>query len=422
MTFKISILPEMEVFRQKENYLARDILKLGFETFNFEKEIKKSKEYKFELNISLTLPTFIKIDENKINNILNSLYKEILNINVNVKITSIEYKFKSTKKKSNFKNNNIICLFSGGVDSFFGIFEANKIYKNLIGVSVAHSDQSGMINIVKKIIEGILKDNNISSNLIYAPSITTSGYSQFRGFLYILSAGAFSEINKANKILITECGTTMYQPKFSPYDSVTSTTHPLILSSAKEILKELRNEKIELITPFEDMTKAEIIACSNHTQYLPITHSCISARFRNNCGLCYGCVLRRLGSLLVGVKDSDYAYDILADEEVDKDNLLSLVRFSYFFIFERDKLPNYSIDKIIKYNKEELFNRQSLDVLATLYLLKKESFKFSETVNKIYNIYIKDISPKILEKRIEIVRKKTKKPNFKKKVPDLELN
>lgn len=419
MSFKISNLPEMKIFREKENYLARDILKVGYEVFNFEKDLKNPQNTNYELKISLTLPTFINLNNEKINKILNNLFKEILNKEVNIKVISSHYKFKSTKHKSIFQKSKTICLFSGGVDSFFGIFEAKRLFKDLTGVSIAHSDQSGMINIAKSLINGVLKENNIKTQMIYAPNITTTGYSQFRGFLYILCAGAFSEIIKANKILVTECGTTMYQPKFSPYDSVTSTTHPLILSSVKEIITELRGEKVDIITPFEDMTKSEIIAFSNYNKYLPITHSCISVRFRNNCGLCYGCVLRKLGAILVGVKDSDYKYDILADDSVDMDNLLSLVRFSYYFLYHRNKLSEYSMDKIIKYKKQDLFERQSLDVLATLYLLKKSRFKFSKTIEQVYDTYVKNIPPTILEKRIKQVRDKTKKPNFKKKVKNL---
>lgn len=417
MKFTISNLPEMNIFREKENYIARDILKVGYNVFNLEKELKKKKQLEDKYKLSLTLPTFVTRDNKRIGEIISKLFKSILNVNVNVAITTANYKFKSARNKTtNIENKDTICLFSGGVDSFFGIFEANNKYKNMIGVSIAHSDQSGMINIVKKIIFSILEPRDINVRLVYAPGITATGYSQFRGFLYILCAGAYSDIVKAKRILVTECGTTMYQPKFSPFDSVTSTTHPLILGSSKEIIEIIRNTNIEIITPFEDMTKAEIISFSPENKYLPQTHSCISARYRTNCGVCYGCVLRKLGAIVSNVKDCVYDVDVISDNEANIDNLLSLLRFSYFFLFHRDKLGDYSLDKILKYKKEDLFERQSLEVLSALYVLKQNKVKFSKAIESAYQVYVEPVDKKILEKRIKDIRNKTKKPDFNKKV------
>jgi len=93
------------------------------------------------------------------------------------------------------------------------------------------------------------------------------GYSQLRGFLYILFAGAYANLCKADKILVTECGPTMYQPLFSPYDSITYTTHPYVLKAAKDVLDLLLDSKPKIIIPFEDLTKAEVISNSGITDY-----------------------------------------------------------------------------------------------------------------------------------------------------------
>ena len=55
-----------------------------------------------------------------------------------------------------------------------------------------------------------------------------------RGMMYIFDSFCFKQRN----IVVAECGTTMYQPKFSPFDEVTLTTHPQIIDSSKKIVKE----------------------------------------------------------------------------------------------------------------------------------------------------------------------------------------
>ncbi|MFP4400397.1 MAG: 7-cyano-7-deazaguanine synthase [Candidatus Woesearchaeota archaeon] len=415
---RLSNKPLMSLFREENNASARDILKIAFSLFEAEKTIKDGDALD-TIDINLSLMSYSFTEDEKLIQKIESVFLDILkhNIDLNVYVASNK-EYRKSRKKKTYKKTDTLCLFSGGVDSFFGIFESKKMYKNLQGTFVAHSDQTGTINIFNKINETILKKHKILVKTINVPSIRPKknkhGYSQLRGLLYILSCGALLNIYGGKNIIITECGTTMYQPLFGLYDSITHTTHPLVLRTANDILSKICNKKIDFILPYEDMTKAEIIASSEYNYYLPKTHSCISSRFRDHCGVCYGCVLRRLGSILVGVEDANYRHDVFSDEEVDDDNLISLLRFSYYYIEDKNRLPEYSLTKTKAYNKWDLFERQSLDVLSALYILKKSNHKFSKRMEKAYNVYVEPISKKKLEKRIDIVRRKIKKPNFKK--------
>lgn len=420
--FKLSNQKTMNPFRLKDKEICRDILRIGFSIFEAEKLIKDKQEFD-NLTIYVSLASFNNIQSTNIEEDLSKIFTGILDkeIQVNIKCAS-NLNYKKTRKNIKIIKYKSLCLFSGGVDSFVGLMESSKKYNWLSGIFIAHSDQTGVINIVNKIIEKRLKIEGVPCNTIHAPSIrpkkNKQGYSQLRGFLYILCAGAFSELVNADNIIITECGATMYQPKFGIYDSITHTTHPHIIHTAKKVVNLFRKKEVSFILPFEDMTKAEIIAYSKFSKYLPETHSCISARFRNHCGVCYGCVLRRLAAILVGIEDVTYATDIISDENIDDDNLINLIRFSYYFIFDRNNLPHYSLEKILQYKKVDLFKRQSLDILAAIYLLNKKGTTLTPRLKKAYSIYIKNINPNILESRIKKVLSKSKTPDFNKMIID----
>lgn len=408
----------MRIFRRENSSKSRDILKIAFSLFEAEKSLKDG----FALDtirINLSLTDFDITQDKSLISDIELIFKEILNSKVKLDLyVSSNKEYRKSRTQPELNKSNTLCLCSGGVDSFFGILDSKEVYPNLQAVFIAHNDQTGMINIFNSINKSLLKKYGIKTRTIHVPSIRPKknkhGYSQLRGLLYILSCGALLETFNGVRIVITECGSTMYQPLFGIYDSITHTTHPLILKTSNEILSKICKRKIQFIIPYENMTKAEIIAHAKNPEHLPSTHSCITSRFRDHCGVCYGCVLRRLGAILVGVKDADYRHDIFWDNEVDDDNLISLLRFSYYFLFDRQKLPSYSLEKIKKYSKWDLFERQSLDVLSALYVLKKDSYPLSKRIQKAYQVYIEPVEKEILEKRIKIVRQGTMKPDFNK--------
>lgn len=419
--FKITLNDDMRVFRVEKNQLSRDILNIAFALFNFEKELK-DKNFNDILIVRTKLLSYMNINSSLISKEIEKIFLDILNYSIKIKfIPNANKDCPISRKDVKLDKYDTLCLFSGGVDSFTGIFESKKKFGNVLGICIEHTDQSRLINITKRLVEDILTPNNIKCNFIYVPpihsKINKKGYSQLRGLLYLLSAGSYIDLVKAKRIIITECGSTMYQPKYGLYDTVTSTTHPYILKTGKKLLEIILNRKIDLIIPFEDMTKAEIIVYSSSNKYLDRTYSCISSMLGKHCGTCYGCVLRKLGAILANVKDCEYNKDILFDETANLYNLIAMIKFANFYLTNKDLVEKHTLQKIKEFNKENLYQRQSLDLLASLYLLKKKKkIKFSSRVEKLYENYVKPINPEILEKRIKDVLSKSKKPNFNKKV------
>jgi 7-cyano-7-deazaguanine synthase in queuosine biosynthesis len=356
-----SYYKESNFLRYKQFYLERDILRIAFSLFEAEKSLKKNGLIS-NIPILISKQTFSRIDVVKLKQILEELFLLIMLEDVSVEIKDTFDIRGRVRKRVDFPKKDAIVLFSAGVDSYSGIKLAETKYKNLFGLFVAHNDQPRIINIVETMKPNI----GTEIHTLYAPGMGSMGYSQLRGFLYILCGGVYANLCKANKILVTECGPTMYQPLFSPYDSITYTTHPYVLKAAKDVLDLLLDFKPKIIIPFEDLTKAEVISNSGITDYSN-THSCISQRFGDHDGTCFGCVIKKLACLVSGVRDVKYNKDVF-DEEVNQDNLLNVLAYSEDLISNYENMPSFQKEKIEEFDKKDLFQRNALDNLAGLML------------------------------------------------------
>ena len=352
---------ESNFLRYMQFFLERDILRIAFSLFEAEKRLKNNGSIR-NIPILLSRQTFKRIDVTRLKGILEELFLLIMLEDVPVEIRDIDDIRGRVRRRVSFPRKEAVVLFSAGVDSYSGIRVAETQYEELLGLFVAHNDQARIIRIVEKMKPLI----NTEVRTLYAPGMGTQGYSQLRGFLYILSAGAYAHLCQADNILVTECGPTMYQPLFSPYDSITYTTHPYVLKAAKDVLGLLLDSNLKIVIPFEDLTKAEVISNSGIKDY-STTHSCISQRFGDHDGTCFGCVIRQLACLVSGVKDATYNKNVF-EESANQDNLLNALTFSDDLIDDFDNMLPFQKEKIEEFGKHDLFKRYALDNLAGVML------------------------------------------------------
>jgi hypothetical protein len=374
----------------------RDILRIAYALFEAETTLKKTGRIK-RITIPLSRETFLSINKIKLKKLLKELFLLILIEDVQISFKKINDTKGRVKKEMKFPSKEAIALFSGGVDSYAGIKVSENQYKNLLGLFVAHSDQGRIVGIVNRMKQFI----NTEIKTIYAPPMGSLGYSQLRGFLYILSAGVYLKLCKADKILITECGPTMYQPLFSPYDSITFTTHPYVLKIAMDVLEIMLGFTPKLVIPFENLTKAEVMFNSGIKDYSK-THSCVSQRFGDHDGTCFGCVIRKLAGLVTGIKDVRYNNNVF-DLNNNQDNLINLLDYSKELLINFNSMPSFQTDKINEFEKYNLFKRYAEDNLAGVMIGVNRK-------DRLYS-YVSGIE-KLLKKRILDVRKKTNKPDF----------
>lgn len=306
-----------------------------------------------------------------------------------------------------------LCLFSGGVDSFVGLWWATKLLGPVDSVFCAHSDQSWTIRLAHQIHRRVFKGRGTRLRQVYVPPISKEGYAQLRGFLYFMSAGAWMKLLGASRLIITEVGPTMYQPRFAPFDMVTLTTHPYVVAAARDVIEQLLGRPIQIVTPFADMTKAEVIALAPPEYGIRMTHSCISQRFGTHDGTCYGCVVRRLAALAAGVKDVPYRHDPITDSSASRGNLLALLRFSLDYLIRRDSMQEYEIGDIIRFGKQDLFRRFALDNLAALHRLARDGRRLAADVRGMYRAGLADLGgARCLEERLVQLETKDFVPAF----------
>ena len=415
--YKLSPNPANAFLRKRNTIIEYDMYNIASIIFNIEKAIKKGYRIRQVIipisELSMSSRDMIRVEE-----ILHELLLYILLEDISIKFESISMKDLMRHKRGNIlplDECENVCLFSGGVDSYSGLLNSYAYYKEVCGVSIIHGDQKWHSFILNNLINNIKTNHEIDFHLLFAPTMGSSGYSQLRGFLYILYGGIYVKLHDSKRLIVTECGPTMYQPRFSPFDEITMTTHPYVMKSVNEIINIFLQRNIDIIIPYENMTKSEVIAASPNPDQLQNTHSCISMRFGTNEGSCYGCIVRRLGFLTANIRDTDYSSNPLIETR-KVDNLLQLVRFSYDILFDYSNIPEYSKGIIHRYNKKDLFKRFALDNISALWISSNTNRRMNKYLSPLYIEAINNIDNNKMKKRIQKVRDRTFKPNFSKRV------
>ena len=411
--YQISPNPNNRFLNSRNTWLEKDIVSIASIVFNIETAVKMGYNFS-EVKIEVSGETDTGRDLDKIEDMLNDLLKYVLYKDIKIKFDIKNMKPNRRGLFSQTKQCDNVCLFSGGVDSLSGILYCRKELDDVHGVFSAHGDLPRSINIVNNLSEKISKKENIPIHTLYAPKMHSLGYSQLRGFLYTLFGSVHVSLLDSKNLIISECGPTMYQPRFSPYDTVTMTTHPFVLQTANEIINILLKRKIKIILPFENMTKSEVIAASPYYDFFKHSHSCISTRTGVNGGTCYGCITRRLGFLVAGVEDSSYGKNPINNYNQNADQLLSLLRFSYDILFDYANVPDFSKDIISIYGKKDLFKRFALDNFVALFEYGNKYHKLNPRLKELYKSTMEKLSKEKIKKRMEKVRDRTIKPNFNK--------
>jgi len=422
--YSISSNPTVNFLRYKPYYLHRDIYNVVSILFNIETALRLGYSVD-KVEIPISKETFLKWDVPTIEKELRELLKLVILTDVEIKINKTDSNKGRWNKKIVFDECEYICLFSGGVDSSTGIIQSLEKYGEKVrGVFVCHGDQGKIGKIIKKISLKIKENYPLKLDVVHAPKMYSHGYSQLRGFLYVMSGAIYADLCKASNILITECGPTMYQMRFSPFDSITMTTHPMVMSKAKKLINLFFGKDIKLIIPFENLTKSEVASLNPLPEIFQSAHSCIGSRWigsmkdqsegarQDNCGTCYGCVVRKLGLITAGINETKYENNPLLDENAHVDHLMNLLAFSVDVLLDYDNIDDYSKENIEDYNKEELFHRFALDNIAALHILKKSGKPLNPAIEHFYYEVIEKVGESILDKRIEEVQSKSSEANF----------
>lgn len=227
------------------------------------------------------------------------------------------------------RENDCVCLLSGGIDSLIGAIDLLSERRNPIFVSqIFRGDKKRQQKFAQR-----LGDNNLCQWSI-GRLRGTEGSTRTRSLAFfafaLLASSAISKSDRPTEIIVPENG---FISLNVPLDAnrmgslSTKTTHPVYMTLLQEIWDKL-GINAKLVLPYKYKTKGEIIKeCKNKNimkELIFETNSC--GKFQRHglkhCGVCVPCLVRRAAFLEAGLQDTTekgYYYD-----DISKSNSMDL--------------------------------------------------------------------------------------------------
>jgi 7-cyano-7-deazaguanine synthase in queuosine biosynthesis len=223
----------------------------------------------------------------------------------------------------------VVCLFSGGADSLAGVLMAHATNASP-PVLVSHWDANSIAAVQASLVDELSelwdaapehhrlqvrrRKHQVGSGLEFPDEKSR----RTRSLLFLALGLAVAAVRNA-ELWMSENGFTSVNPPLSPErrgSLTTRTTHPGFLDGLVATLRRL-GLKADLRNPLEHLTKGEVLAqASQHVpgggadELFSMTHSCGKVPWFKGfaqgaqCGLCFGCLVRRGSFLASGLTDT----------------------------------------------------------------------------------------------------------------------
>lgn len=255
---------------------------------------------------------------------------------------------------------NKVVLLSGGLDSLGGVAklinDGNINNTIFVTYNTGNGDLSNSINVIEGLQE---KYENIHHIMWRAcgQKLKMRNENQRTRTLWFLSC-AISVAEKYNieDIYLFENGVVSMNPKLTTDRSLTRTTHPLTIKHMEEYFGR------SIKTPFHNLTKSDVVkicieneftkkyiksanTCSKGKKYVN-TH--LTAKTKNgslrNCGLCYSCIMRRIGEINNNFNETEYAYEKrFTDKSISGSQLDDFISLKGYFMELIESVKNGKI-------------------------------------------------------------------------------
>lgn len=229
----------------------------------------------------------------------------------------------------------VVCLFSGGLDSLVGAVDWLETHPQQKVLLVGHRDgqMAGPYNDQKLLLEKLRPMYpGRTSSLVVKVGHTEESQEitlRTRSFLFV-ALGVFgaASLTPERSLLIPENGTIALNVPLTPSrrgSCSTRTTHPFYLEMLGTVLTGL-GLNVPLQNPLKGKTKGEVVsACANLArlkELAPLSVSCAKRghkkhfvrRTAKGCGRCMPCIYRRASLHTVGLDAEEYGSDFCAGE------------------------------------------------------------------------------------------------------------
>lgn len=251
-----------------------------------------------------------------------------------------------------------IALFSGGMDSFAGVVEAQAEGKKM--VLVGHHAASKIFNIQKQLVDA-LNQRACGPRLFFVPvNITNTGsvpveYTQrTRSFLFAALGVVVARMFGKDEFTFYENGVVSLNIPIAGDvlgARATRTTHPRVIRGFETFFSSVLEREISVRTPFQWLTKTDVarkIDEHSGADLLAKTNSCTRPRAMTkkhpHCGVCSQCIDRRFAVLSAGlgeVESADlYGVDLLTGDRTHDRDVRMAAAYVKFFRDFRDTPKN----------------------------------------------------------------------------------
>lgn len=278
-----------------------------------------------KLTIALADPKLWETHSSDLRSILTFLTGDTWTLNfVSGGHTSPKFKERNRMRiKNNISTANMVCLFSGGLDSLIGAVAAleDKNLKPLLVSRATVGDRKYQQALLSKLSRPLHFSTNDAPRKAPGSSWMKEGTTRSRSLLFLaLAACCASALSTSNKvsstaIWIPENGVIALNAPLTPRRvgaSSTRTAHPQYLSAVSDLWAKA-GIRATLENPFVFQTKGEMIASSPHRKIIdPLVEKTVSCgkykRKSKQCGICVPCIIRRAAIHKAGIKEPASLY------------------------------------------------------------------------------------------------------------------
>ena len=249
-------------------------------------------------------------------------------------------------KKLDLQEPSRVVLMSGGADSALGVLESRRqLDATESHVLVSHVGLTALAPIQRKVAETastitpgpaqsveqirlVRRQRQVDGSNFKSETSTRS-----RSFLFLALGLAHASVHRV-PLWIPENGFASLNPPLAPNrrgSLSTRTTHPAFLDRLSRIVEEVGAHPT-IVNPFARMTKGEMFRTAANqfseaeiSSFLSATHSCGLTGQRSKriptttqCGVCFGCVVRRASFAAAGLNDTTAYADAGYSDELAK--------------------------------------------------------------------------------------------------------
>jgi hypothetical protein len=234
---------------------------------------------------------------------------------------SIESPLSTSKKPPTVRNNDCVCLLSGGVDSLVGAIDlVSDGFSPLFVSQIVRGDAAHQ----REFAETLNMSNQFQWSIGKLPRSEGSTRARSLAFFTfaVLSTCSLHIGKEKVKIIVPENGFISLNIPLNANrigSLSTKTTHPIFISMLQELWDAIGLEA-ELVLPYKYKTKGEILKeCKDKdilSKLVFVSNSCGKYQRHNlqQCGVCVPCLVRRAAFLEAGMQDKTekgYVYENL---------------------------------------------------------------------------------------------------------------